>query len=157
MWGHHVTPGAAWPIFTAQFYVRSGWQARWAQREQGHTVLDVVHSYIYSKEVTSSSLSEQRISYEGQFGLQRILQWGQRNGCLCDTPAKIWHVNFSLLYWFRAGIFTVMRGEKFLPKLTAHHEIATVKCSVRTRAPPGGRFCVVFSFHWQNRWKRWRA
>lgn len=35
IWGHHITPGAAWPTSRTQFYVTSGWQARWAQQRTG--------------------------------------------------------------------------------------------------------------------------
>lgn len=55
----------------------SGWQARWAQREQGRTVRGMVQSYIYSKEVTSSILSEQLISYEGQLVLRESFNEGR--------------------------------------------------------------------------------
>lgn len=62
-----VTPGAAWPKFRAPFCVTGGRQAHWAQHEeQGRAVHEIVHSYIYSKEVTSSNLHHQLISYEGQ-------------------------------------------------------------------------------------------
>lgn len=43
-----------------------GRQAHWARQEQGRAVHEIVHSYIYSKEVTSSNLYHQLFPYEGQ-------------------------------------------------------------------------------------------
>lgn len=56
-----ATPGAAWPKFRIQFYVTSWRQAHWAQPEQGRAMHEIVHSYIYSKEVTFSNLYQQLI------------------------------------------------------------------------------------------------
>lgn len=55
-----------------------GRQAHWAQRgEQGRAVHEIVHSYIYSKEVTSSNLHHQLISYEGQCVLCGVFNGGR--------------------------------------------------------------------------------
>lgn len=71
-----VTPGAAWPKFGAPLCVTGGRQAHWAQWEQGRAVYEMVHSYIYSKEVTSSNLYHQLISYEGQCSLLGVYKEG---------------------------------------------------------------------------------
>lgn len=72
-----ITPGAAWPKFRAPFCVTGGKQAHWAQREQGRAVHEIVHSYIYSKEVTSTNLYHQLISYEGQCALCGVYNEGR--------------------------------------------------------------------------------
>lgn len=63
--------------FRAPFCVTGGRQAHWAQREQGQAVHEIVHSYIYSKEVTSSNLYHQLISYEGQRVLCGVFNEGR--------------------------------------------------------------------------------
>lgn len=85
-----VTPGAAWPKFRAPFYVTGVRQAHWAQREQGRAVHEIVHSYIYSKEVTSSNLYHQLMSYEGQCVLCGDFNEGT------DTLLLVFHTDFSL-------------------------------------------------------------
>lgn len=72
-----------------------GWQARWAQPEQGRAVRGTLQSYIYSKEVTSSILSEQLICYEGQLVLRESLNEGT------GTNASLTHrLEFGLSSFF---------------------------------------------------------
>ena len=98
-----TTPGAAWPKFRAPFCVTGGRQAHWAQRERGRAVHEIVHSYIYSKEVTSSNLHQQLIPYEGQC----VLCGGSNQGTatLCDR------LKFVLILFFiwssQRSLFTV--------------------------------------------------
>lgn len=72
-----VTPGAAWPKFRARFSVTGGKQAHWAQQEQGRPAHEIVHSYIYSKEVTSSNLYHQLMPHEGQRALCGVCNEGK--------------------------------------------------------------------------------
>lgn len=93
-----VTPGAAWPKFRAPFCVTGGKQAHWAQREQGRAVHKIVHSYIYSKEVTSTNLYHQLISYEGQCALCGVYNEGRITLFLSVTQ-KFVLICFFIL-WF---------------------------------------------------------
>lgn len=121
MQGHHVTPGAAWPTFRTQFYVTSGWRAHWARQEQGRAVCEMMQSYIYSKEVTSSSLFEQLNSYEGQFVLREFFNEGRGTDVSVTYRLKFL---FSLFLWVCVRKLIVMR--KTRPNSAGHKTMLTV-------------------------------
>lgn len=43
-----------------------GKQIHWAQEEQGQAVLEMIHSYIYTQEVTYRNLDQQLMRREGR-------------------------------------------------------------------------------------------